>query len=216
MPEVTPHATPQTSGASRFLQLGTEERVPERPFTDPTHNQQDLLLLHEMRDQLLGTLRSGRKQQEILEQGRGYHGIHIFDAVSLSEQPALAFVGFRSILRPDSPADVREELTRIDAHLVEDLRNDPEPAIFAYSSRQLDSLNWLNLVVLKDLSHMGYWQHSQHHQRASQHLSPHYYQGIRLHNGVLDTGIQGTLRLTSTKYYDFSAGRPWLALRSAF
>ncbi|GEM46753.1 hypothetical protein [Deinococcus cellulosilyticus] len=209
------HQHAPSPSASRFVQLAFEEQLPERPFTDPAHNALDLSNLQDMQDTLLGTLLTGRTHEERLEHGQWPHTLHVFDPHALQNLPELAFVGFRSILRPDAPADIRQELSAIDAKLVEALRQEPSPAILSYSSRQLDPFNWLNLVVLKDLSHMGYWQHSAHHQRASQHLSPHYYQGIRLHNGLLKGGIQGTLQLVSTKYYDFSADRPWLAIRTS-
>lgn len=200
---------------TRFIQLALEEQLSDRPFTDPSHNAHDLTLLRDMQNTLLGTLLTGRSHEERLEHGQWPHTLHVFDRDTLQTLPELAFVGFRSILRPDAPSTIRQELTEIDAKLVTALRHDPRPAILSYSSRQLDAQNWLNLVVLKDLSQMGYWQHSAHHQRASQHLSPHYYQGIRLHNGLLKGGIQGTLQLVSTKYYDFSADRPWLAIRTS-
>lgn len=192
----------------RFLPLQPQEHHPERSFADPAHNLKDLWDLVDLRDQLLKFVLQGQTEPHPPT------FMHVFHRSALLNLPTLAFVGFRSILKPDIPAHIRQELTDIDARLVQHLKQDPTSPILSYSSKPLDDHNWLNLVVLCDPSALGYWQHSPHHQRASQHLAPHCYQGIRLHNGTLNSGIQGPLQIHSTRYYDFSGPQPWFAIRN--
>jgi len=107
-----------------------------------------------------------------------------------------------------SPA-VIDELHAIDTKMIVELMN--TPGILSYSSLELRDGNWCNLVLLSDLDAKIHVKNSDTHKYAAYDLAPHYYEWIRLHNGVIPDGI-GSNRLIQYKvrHYLFHGddGRP--------
>ena len=64
--------------------------------------------------------------------------------------------------------------------------------------------DWYNLVVINDLGARTHIKKIKTHQHAAYQLSPHYYEWIRLHQGIMREGLDHTeMLLQKTKHYAF-------------
>lgn len=182
-----------------------EAHHPHAPaFSQPFHTDTDAALLQEMLADLRRVVRGQASPGE-------HHRLLVFDPARLVAEAPLAFVGFRGERRQEIDPLVESAVDRIDAALVSGMAQ--VPGVLSYGCQRLPDGNWINLVVLGDLSAISAWHRSALHREASVDLSPRYYASVRLHNGLLPDGIAGPLRVLDTKYYDFSAEQPWLARR---
>lgn len=196
--------TQPRSGDHRRHVLHPDATSQDHPFSDPAHSSADLADLGRMQDRLRLTLGGVPADPAQLDR--------IYDEGGLSTRQDLTVVGFRGLCRPDISGAILEEVTEVDTALAAQLARDEIRLILSYSSRRLGPHDTLNLVVMRDESGLRYWHESALHRYAAQELSPHLYQGVRLHTGALPQGLTGSLQLRSTKYYAFGAS-PWSAQR---
>ena len=127
----------------------------------------------------------------------------------LSEEPRLvvAFLGHR---RAGLDTTI---LSAVDDDLIHEFHL--HPGVLSYSSFELDDGNYVNVVVLRSADDKDHWRTSPRHAYAVRELAPDFYACIRLQNAILPHGLgrPEALRLVTTKYYDFEAEPPWLAMR---
>lgn len=206
--------------AASFLPLAPDERLTDREFVDPTHNQGDLAALEYMRARLIAMLRDAPPaaaeppNREVpiryaSEPTGQVHRMVILAPQRLIEHPNLAVVGFCGQKRADANAEL---LQAVDAELLQEFLH--HTYVLSYSSIELPDGNWANLVLLDDPTGIEHWRASQRHAYAARELSPQHYQSIRLHNGVLPGGLGAPqIVLTSTKYYAFEPAGWWQAMR---
>jgi hypothetical protein len=137
------------------------------------------------------------------EERRGrMHRIVIYDSQELQVQQNLAFVGFVSRKQQSLSASIVEDIHEVDRKLVTELVG--APGMLSYSSLELHTGNWYNLVLLNDLTAKRHIRNSETHKYAAYQLAPRYYEWIRLHNGILPGGIaRCELVLQKTKCYTF-------------
>jgi len=134
------------------------------------------------------------------------HRIAIYQPQELLLPQCLSFVGFVSGKRLVADSFVYNEIERIDELMIEELVN--IPGIFSYSSLEVRPGRWYNLVVFSTAETKAHLKKSQIHSYAAYQLAPHYYAWIRLHNGIMPTGLaQQELFVQSTKYYTFQEGK---------
>jgi hypothetical protein len=134
------------------------------------------------------------------------HRIAIYQPQELLVAQCLSFVGFVSGRRATANSFVGNEIQKIDELMVAELIT--IPGIFSYSSLEVRPGRWYNLVVFASAETKSHLKKSQAHSYAASQLAPHYYEWIRLHNGIMPTGLaQQELFVQSTKYYTFQEGK---------
>lgn len=203
---------------TNYLRLSEAEFVPERPFTHPDNNAQDLAHLQSMAEKLAHLL---SQSGAIPAQPRPYV-LYLEEAdgrrlrVALARPEELLFctelmiVGFCGHKWPEAD---RAALDAVDAELLAEFMQHPH--LLSYSSLEVEGGNWRNLVLFSQAQGIGHWAISARHADAVQNLAPLYYQNIRLHNGVLPGGLLAgqKLLLTRTKYFDYQDQPFWWAVR---
>lgn len=128
--------------------------------------------------------------------------IVIYNYWELLLNKSVAFVGFISRRQKPINAAVIAEIHQVDKQLVAELIN--SPGILSYSSLELRTGSWYNLVLLSDTAAKAHIKNSTTHAYAAYQLAPRYYEWIRLHQGVLPQGLaQEDMQLLKTKYYTF-------------
>jgi hypothetical protein len=134
------------------------------------------------------------------------HRIAIYQPQELLVRQCLSFVGFVSGKQAVASSFVYNEIERIDELMVAELVT--VPGMFSYSSLEVRPGRWYNLVVFSTAETKTHLKKSQIHSYAAYQLAPHYYAWIRLHNGIMPTGLaQQELFVQSTKYYTFQEGK---------
>jgi len=191
-----------------------------RPFTDPAHTEQDLAAIELM---LAGLRRATAAGGAVGPAGRSTtlalaglaearaHRAVLCDPRRLRGGQDLAWVGFFAEKRRDrDPAP----LTAADDALIAELPR--HPGILSYSSLELASGDWGNLILLADEAAREHWRTSARHAHAVRELAPAHYAVVRLHRGVLPGGLAGGRRpeLRQTRYYDYRAEPVWRAERT--
>lgn len=200
------------------ITLSAVDVLPDRPFTCLSYSQRDLadlermlLVLRNVLWEEKPALRSNRLDIFYLKEDDGRpHRVVISNWDDLLAQETRVVVGFFGQRRPD--ADPTQ--THIaDAVLLQEFTQHPD--LLSYSSMQLLDGDWGNLVLFRTLQGPLHWGQSRYHAEAAQEISPQYYNSIRLHNGELAGGpLSGQpVRLTCTKYYDFTQQPLWRAVR---
>lgn len=201
-----------------FTRLGWSDVLPDRPFTNPDQNTEDLLHLQYM----VGRLRQLLSQPELIpaqprpyvlfleESGGRRHRIALTRPEELFILTELAVVGFCGTRWPEAD---RNPLDAVDAELLNEFMEHPH--LLSYSSLEVEDGNWRNLVLFSHPQGIGHWAISMRHVYAAQELSPGYYRHIRLHNGLLPGGLLSgsEIVLTRTKYYDYQDQPLWWAVR---
>lgn len=204
--------TPET------VTLGPTESAHGRPFTAVELLQHD----HEVLREILADLRTrlhahlaGRSPLPVHtvvdQQVDGRTMRHVMcNELRLRTHPALCVVGFFGERHIELDVTPLEEAN---AALVRDFRN--YPGITSYSSRELPSGQWANLVLHDDPVDTEFWRRSELHARAVDALSPVYYRNVRIHNARLTAAVPDApdIVVHSTKYFDFSDGSGWRATR---
>jgi hypothetical protein len=170
----------------------------------------DLVVLKLMAQRLYLTLHqldqsadSGRPLLYSLEeQQKRVHRIALYKPEELVQQKQLSFVGFISGKRRSISQWILDEISAVDQKLIVELLH--ISGILSYSSLELRTGRWYNLVVFTGSGTKDELKSSRTHAYAAYQLAPHYYEWIRLHNGVMPGGLaQQELVLKSTKYYTF-------------
>jgi hypothetical protein len=157
------------------------------------------------------SLRSHRLDIFYLKESDGRaHRVVISNWDGLLTAETCVVIGFFGQRRPD--ADLTQ--THIaDAVLLQEFTDHPE--LLSYNSMELPDGNWGNLVLFRSMNGPYHWGQSRFHVQAAQEISPRYYYSVRLHNGELQGGLlaRQPVRLTCTKYYDFTQQPLWKAVR---
>ncbi len=198
--------------------LAAADLLPDRPFTCPSYNAQDLAAMNHMAQKLRDllhteqpTLRSDRLDIFYLPENDGRsHRVVVSNWEGLHAATTRVVVGFFGQRRPN--ADTTQ--THIaDAVMLQEFTHHPE--LLSYSSLELPDGNWGNLVIFQSMQGPQHWGQGSYHAQAAQHISPLYYHSIRIHNGELPGGVPSgePVRLTCTKYYDFTQQPLWKAVR---
>lgn len=201
-----------------YIRLDWSDIVPDRPFTNPDHNADDLIHLQYMVERLRGLLNQAqiippqpRPYVLYLEEAGGrLQRIALAQPEELAICSELSVVGFCGTRWPEAD---RTPLDAVDADLLAEFMQ--HPYLLSYSSLEVEDGNWRNLVIFSHPQGIGHWAISMRHALAAQTLAPSYYQNIRLHNGVLPGGLMSgnDLMLTRTKYYDYQDQPLWWAVR---
>ena len=131
-------------------------------------------------------------------------------AVDDLPNPGPCVVGFFGDRRP-----------HVDAWPLEEANNEivgefsKYPGILAYCSVELPERYWANLVLHDDPVDVQFWRTSEMHARAVETLSPKHYFNVRIHNGVLTSGIfeKPQIVIRKTKYFDYTGPELWRAER---
>lgn len=201
-----------------YIRLSWSDVVPDRPFTNPDHNAEDLAHLQYMAGrlrQLLGqpVAIPAQPRPYVLfldEPGGRRHRVALARPEELLICPEIAVVGFCGNKWPEAD---RAPLDAIDVELLEEFIQHPH--LLSYSSLEVEGGNYRNLVLFSHPQGIGHWAISVKHAYAAQVLSPNYYRYVRLHNGVLPGGLMlgNELTLSRTKYYDYQCQTRWWAVR---
>jgi hypothetical protein len=198
--------------------LAPFEQVPSRPFTDPSLIRRDLAALDHMRATLRSLLADPAPAADMQEHlrlgertGRG-HDVTIARRAALLAGRDLAVVGFFGHRRRNIDLT---PLMEADAALTGEF--DKHVGVLSYSRLELDDGNWGNMVLLADEAAGHRWLSSERHAYAVRQLAPRFYHTVRLHNATLLGGVLGPdpFCLVRTRYYDYEAALPWIAVREA-
>jgi len=190
--------------------LNLSETLAERSLPNSEENEQDIVLLRYMTQRIYITLylldEPADSSQPLLyysEEGHKHtHRIAIYRPQELLLNNKLDFVGFVSRKRqPGDPQGI-EEIRAVDKKLIVELIN--TPGLMSYSSLELRDGRWCNLVLFSGAETKMHIRNSEMHTYAAYQLSPRYYDWIRLHNGIMPTGLaRNEMLLQKTKYYQF-------------
>ncbi|CAN5656084.1 hypothetical protein BH20CHL7_BH20CHL7_14990 [soil metagenome] len=199
-----------------MIRLGAAETVAGRPFTAVELGEADLAVMERMLARLRRHVRetvgpgSARRDDRFTDASDGgVHRIVIPDSVALAATSDLAVVGFFGQARMDVD---HTPIVDLEGALIADVAPGSGPLV--YDNVFWPGEGWGNLVLFRDRAAKNAWGDDPRHAQAIAR-SPQHYHSIRLHNGVLPGGLLGDdhIRLTSTKYLDFSATPAWRAIR---
>jgi hypothetical protein len=201
------------------VSLSPGEKVPDRPFTDPSHSREDLERMRRMAHQLVDTYddpivcdfipgKGALCKSDPL--GRHYR-IYYIRPNQLFELKNLSVVGFFGQKRAN--ADIRP-LMRADKLFEREFQN--HPGLLSLSTVRLPSGDFGNLVLFTDDAAKDGWNQSPIHRDTVAEISPPYYRSIRLNNGSLPEGLAepDNLHLKAVKYLDYSNDIAWRAFRN--
>ncbi len=185
-----------------------------RPAATLSKGTSDLLVLKYMRQRVRLTLHQlepcTTSQRPILYNFQERHGrvhrIALYNCQELLQRPKLAFVGFISRKQRALEASTVDEIHRIDAQLVAEMVNNP--GVLGYSSLELRTGIWCNLVLMENSEAKQQVLRSETHAHAAYQLAPRYYEWIRLHIGVMPNGLfHDAMKALSTRYYTFQVAQ---------
>lgn len=205
--------------ANQPVSIIPDEILEGRPFTHPEHVVEERKFMLLMADSLLNILNAqpeglkGSAPIVVLhgQEGTGWQRQIINRPVELSLGHPLTVVGFFG--QKLDRMDLVQERNSLDQALISDFPN--HPYLLSYSSLELPSGDFGNLVIFSRQEGKDHWSACPTHIRAVSELAPEYYASVRLYNGVLPRGLQANhaLRLTCVKYYDYTASTIWRAQR---
>jgi hypothetical protein len=188
--------------------LHEQDVLDYRIYTDVNKGRLDLIVLRYMAHsiQLILLKEAVVTHMPLLSYSRErrgrMHRIAIYDQQGLQEQQDLAFVGFVSRKQQPLSASILEDIYEVDRKLVVELVG--TPGMLSYSSLELRTGNWYNLVLFNDPITKRHIRDSETHKYAAYQLAPRYYEWIRLHNGIMPGGIaRCELVLQKTNRYTF-------------
>jgi hypothetical protein len=175
-----------------------------------TRGNVDLLVLKYMAQRLRLTLyqldqtlcTSSALLHYVGERRERIHRIALYRYQELFLHSAFPFVGFVSRRHKELSQSVIDEIQKVDTLLVEEILGNV--GILSYSSLQLSNGDWYNLVIMQDVAAKAHIKQNTTHSYAAYHLATHYYEWIRLHNGLFLEGLDSTrMLLHKTRYYIF-------------
>jgi hypothetical protein len=200
------------------ISLGPNDVVTGRPFTAVEMTLRDRGILHGILADVRSILVEVEEGTRVLEPYQKLvwrvsgltHRVLICDAERLRAHPGPCVVGFFGDRRP-----------HVDAWPLEEANNEivgefsKYPGILAYCSVELPERYWANLVLHDDPVDVQFWRTSEMHARAVETLSPKHYFNVRIHNGVLTSGIfeKPQIVIRKTKYFDYTGPELWRAER---
>ncbi len=170
----------------------------------------DLLVLKYMRQRVRLTLHQlepcATLQRPILYNFQERHGrihrIALYNCQELRQCPTLAFVGFISRKQKTLDVSIVDEIHAVDKQLVAGMVNNP--GVLGYSSLELRTGIWCNLVLMNDIEAKQQVLRTETHAHAAYQLAPRYYEWIRLHTGIMPQGLfHDEMKALHTRYYTF-------------
>ena len=173
-------------------------------------NALDTLVLQYMRRRVLLTLNHFKPctslQRPIIynfrERQERTHRIVLYQCQDLLQLSSLAFVGFISRKKDSLEASILDEIHTIDKTLVVEMADNP--GILAYSSLELRTGIWYNLVLMDTHEARNQVLASETHAYSAYQLSPRYYKWIRIHTGFMQHGIaDNAMNIVRTRHYTF-------------
>ena len=200
--------------------LGPNDVVSGRPFTAVEMTGRDLGILHgilaDVRAVVVEVEEGARHhvpfQKLVWKVGGLTHRLLLTDIGRVRSHPGLCVVGFFGDKRPDKDGRLLDEAN---TEIVAEFHK--YPGILAYASLELPNDHWANLVLHDDPVDVQFWRTSEMHAWAVETLSPLHYFNVRIHNGILTSGIFESPRIVirKTKYFDYTTtGDMWRAERT--
>jgi hypothetical protein len=200
--------------------LGPDETVAGKPFADPVRTKEDegalrRLLVHERErarawaDDPLGAPKDALVRET--DQGGRRHLLVVPDTKALLAAPSPMVVGFFGRPRADADVDVLFEL---EEELIAGMGAYGGKGLLSYYDVELVKGAYGNLILFATTDGPVRWRENPVHGRAVE-ISPRNYHEIRLHQGELAGRLLdgGELRLTRTRYIDYSDPQVWRAVR---
>ncbi len=124
----------------------------------------------------------------------------LYDPEFLLRNTTISFVGFVSGKQKTVDSSIDNEMQRVDALLTQELVG--APGLLCYSSLELRTGKWYNLVLLANFNIKTHLRNSPTHCYGAYQLATRYYEWIRLHSGIITDGLsRSILYLQKTKYY---------------
>jgi hypothetical protein len=202
------------------IELGPDETVPEKPFTDPAHTRREEKALRHLLDHERARARAwadeadGAGKDVIIRETNGEglrHLLVVPDTRLLLEANGLTVVGFFG--RPRENCDIHL-LFDLEEELVAGMGEYVAGGLLSYYDLELVKGAWGNLILFATPEGPANWRENPVHHRAVE-ISPQNYHEIRLHQGTLSGRLLegGELRLTRTRYIDYSGPEVWRAVR---
>jgi hypothetical protein len=140
------------------------------------------------------------------------HRIAIYKYQELLFRSNFTFVGFISHKQKNLQPHIIAEIEATDRKLVNELVGNP--GILSYSSLELRNGDWCNLVVMNNANAKTHLKNTKTHTYAAHQLAGHYYEWIRLHNGIMSEGLDHTeMHLQKTRHYSFTVAQQRPAMR---
>jgi hypothetical protein len=203
---------------SAQIELGPEERVPGRPFTDPAHTAEDERTLQRLLGHERARARVWAGDPLLLQRGAiirdtdedGFrHLLVVPDPAELLEAQSPTVVGFFG--RPRADAD-EPLLFELEEELIATMRD--AEGLLSYYDVEFVKGAYGNLILFATSEGPQKWRENEIHRRAVS-ISPGSYHEIRLHHGSLSGPFlaDGALRIARTRYLDYNGETPWHAVR---
>ena len=138
--------------------------------------------------------------------------IILYDPEVMLQNTTFSFVGFVSGKQKTVDPSIDNEMQRVDTLLTKELV--AAPGLLCYSSLELRTGKWYNLVLLANFNIKTHLRNSPTHCYGAYQLAARYYEWIRLHSGIITDGFGRTiLHLQKTKYYTCQAPEPRFIVR---
>jgi hypothetical protein len=206
---------------SADLELGPDETVPGKPFSDPERTRADeeamrLLLSHERERARAWVQEPAETRRDVVireTDGNGLrHLLVVPETHALLEARDPMVVGFFG--RPREDADLAL-LFELEEQLVGGMSAYAAHGLLSYYDLELVKGAYGNLILFTGADGPTRWGENPVHERAVG-ISPQNYHEIRLHQGTLSGRLLdgGALHVTRTRYRDYSEAEPWRAVRS--
>jgi hypothetical protein len=198
--------------------LRPDEVVTDRPFTAPSHGEEDRAIL----DRMLTRLRrhmaevvvpSGdvRRDDRFTDPADGsQHSLIVADVARATAHRSLVVVGFFGQARMDVD---HAPIVDLEQAIMADMGT--EPGLVVYYNVHWPAEGWGNLVLFDDWTAKDRWGRDDPRHTEAVRRSPAHYHSIRLHHGIIDDGLpgEGTVRLVRTRYLDYRDRPAWRAVR---
>lgn len=200
-----------------IVELSPSDILSDKPFTHPDNNETDLAVMRRVIESVRQIVANtdqlpaqSHSHVTIRNEPDGRTFRIVLTQLPLLKAPHdLTIVGFFGHRRHDADPTV---VDGIDVKLIDEFPK--HPGVLSYCSMELEGGNWGNVVMLNPPEAKDRWRTSELHSHAVT-LAPDYYEGIRLHNGILIGGLTSgqDVKLIRTKYYYFGGDEPWRAER---
>src|SRR5262245_39144272 len=202
------------------IQLAPDEVVPGKPFVDPEHTQREeealrLLLSHERERARAWCDEPSETRRDVIIRETDAAGLrHLLvvpETHALIEAEDLLVVGFFGRPREDAQTAL---LFDLEEELVGGMSSYAQHGLLSYYDLELVKGAYGNLILFAKPDGPARWGENPVHREAVE-ISPRNYHEIRLHQGVIPGKLlnDGELRLTRTRYLDYSGPETWRAIR---
>jgi len=195
-----------------MIQLGPDELITARPFTDPMLAEPDRHILVQMIRDLYG---SRNEEPALARPEKGRDRLIVTATGRVHGDAPVSVVGFFGERRRAASDLIGEQIERVNSEMLS--RFEDFPMLLGYVSRlRNDDFNYANLVVVAGDEAIALWRDRAEHIPAAVDLSPQYYSSVRIYNGVMPCGMGcwQHLQLRTVKYWDYDETPVWHAIRS--